>query len=445
MLYLGEGDKESQSYCTSVLKLIKQKRDKNFYQKSCAIPFQPLFRTIKNHIDQIKHHYPNSEIRLLYVFIRKLIPGRIAPLNYASLSQMSLCCAHVKLQPDDLRPQPINAYVDGYYHLVIPIGGSIIRIPLIPDNSDTPVSLPPSIRFIGDDITKKAAQDFIINKAPKHGRFYQLHSFISYLSRSNPKNGPLVAFADSLTSIDLSFATAICSLAFRDSEKFLIPMLANVLGCYHHFDHFLRSLSTMSRVVVASSSPNDNCEFAALVNLFISSSINWVDDFAPVGSNITFADLIRVICTKRIIELPDLSLYVLKIALVMAAYHDSSGKTTIAMLFELAFKPFVQKYYLEAEYATTKEKLVRGNYEDQDMYSLITLTINKLLAINVEMDFTISTLQRDLEALYGFVLQNADAFVRLVISLNARPKEENPLLQTMLFVYQQCQSYNIEE
>ena len=357
---------------------------------------------------------------------------------------MSLSCVHLKLFSEESGSQPISAHIDGYYDLVIPIGGNIIRIPLISEDNKTPISLPPSIRFLGDEHQKKNFQEFIINKAPKNGRLYQLHSFISFLNRSDPRQGLRVAFCDSLTSIDLSFSTSICSLVYKDLDKPIIQSLINILGCYNIFDHFLRVLSSLSRLVVISQIPEENIQFVSLLNIFLSNSIEWIDEI-KFKNKISLNDLLHFICYEKLNDFSDLSLYCLKSALVITSYHDPSGDATIAMFLELTIRPFIRKLYLENEYYQLKESLIKGDPEFEEIRQLIQDSILNILGADIIMKFSPSKIIEDLDNVYNFVLKNIDRFVKSVIYLNSLPKEKNPLIQTILFVYQICQDRDIEE
>lgn len=433
MLYLGKGDKQAVETCKRVLFLLKQYRDKTDWKKPNAIAYQPLFDVIKNHYKIIRGKYPNFEEKLIYVFLRKLIPGKIAPLNFPVLSQLSLCSVPVEVVNSKFKPAPITAYIDGYYNFVIPIGGNVVRIPLIPEDGTTPITLPPSIRFLGTDEERKNAQDFIVTQAPKIGRLYQFHSFISVLSNSDPRMGPMAAFKDAIKSFDLSFATAIAALAYDDNSKKLIPRLINILGCSTLLDHFLRVLVTNSRLVVSSTIPEDNTEFTALVNLFVSPSFDWADDLTT--SDMTLTELIQKLCEEKLTLLPDLSKYILRAALVIACYQDISGDVAIAMFLELLVRPFVRKIYLDADYLTEKENMLKHLPESDENAEIIKRAIVSILGMDIQIKLSPSQVKNDVQKLYDFSVSQVDNLVRLVIALNGRPKEQNPVMQAMLFGY----------
>ena len=435
MLYFGKGPAEAVTECKKALLLIKQNRDNSDYKKSGAIASQKLFTTIKHHIDQIRQNYPNNESKLLYVFLRKLIPGKIAPLNFPVLSQLSLSCVVVQLTSEKYKPEPITAYIDGYYHFVIPVGGNVIRIPLIPDDPETPITLPPSIRFLGSEQEKKNAQDFLVNRAAKTGRQYQFHSFISLISHADPRLGPYAAFKDTLTSFDLSFATAISAIAYEDNAKSVLPRLVNVLGCSKVLDHFIRVLTTNSRIVVSATTPDDNPEFTALVNLFVSPPFEWADELN--SDNITGLDeLIQILCYDKLRLLPDISKYILRAAIVIACYQDPRGDVAIAMLMELYIKPFARKLLLDQEYQIEKDTLLKHlQPETTPNTDALQKAIIDILGMNIEITLQPSKVDEDVRAIYKFALASVDKLVPLVILLNARPKEQNPVLQAMLFAY----------
>ena len=236
MLYFGEGSKEGIEACKRALFLLKQSADFTVFKKQTAVAYHKIFPIIKNHFDQIRQNYLNNEEKLLFVLLKKLVPGKLNPLKFKVLSQMSLCSAPVQLNSSLFKPAPITGFVDGYYNFVIPVGGSIIRIPLIPKDGVTPVALPPSIRFVGSDKEKKNAQDFIVNRAPKIGRIYQFNAFVSTLNRSDPRLGPVNEFKDALTSFDLSFATALAALSYDNLSKRYLNNMIKFFFC--KFSHF---------------------------------------------------------------------------------------------------------------------------------------------------------------------------------------------------------------
>ena len=444
MLYFGKGPEEAVNECKKALLLIKQNRDNSDYKKTGAIASQKLFTTIKHHIDQIRQNYPNNESKLLYVFLRKLIPGKIAPLNFPVLSQLSLGCMVVQLTSEKFNPEKITAYIDGYYHFVIPVGGNVIRIPLIPEKEDTPITLPPSIRFCGSETEKQRAQEFLVNRAAKLGRQYQFHSFISLISHTDPRLGPYAAYKDTLTSFDLSFATAISAIAYEDSNKSVLPRLVNVLGCSKVLDHFVRVLTTNSRIVVSATTPDDNPEFTALVNLFVSPPFEWAEEFTD--TNMTLDSLIQSLCYDKLRLLPELSKYVLRAAIVIACYQDPRGDVAIAMLMELYIKPFARKLLLDQEYQREKDALLKHlDVASSENTEALQKAIMDILGMDIEITLSPSAVDEDVRMLYKFSLQNVNKLVPLVIILNSRPKEQNPVLQAMLFAYHLTLDNDVED
>ena len=434
MLYFGEGSKEGIEACKRALFLLKQSADFTVFKKQTAVAYHKIFPIIKNHLDQIRQNYLNNEEKLLFVLLKKLVPGKLNPLKFKVLSQMSLCSAPVQLNSSLFKPAPITGFVDGYYNFVIPVGGSIIRIPLIPKDGVTPVALPPSIRFVGSDKEKKNAQDFIVNRAPKIGRIYQFNAFVSALNRSDPRLGPVNEFKDALTSFDLSFATALAALSYDNLSKRYLNNMINVLGCNEMLDHFIRTLATCSRLIVSSTEPDDCVQFAALANIFSCSSFLWSDDINQ-SFDITLEDLLELLCVRKLRHLPPLSLYVLRAALVIACYQDAGGDTAIAMFMELVIRPFVKKYYLEAAYLDAKEKILRKDDEVRQSSELIKRSIITVLGMNISIDLCPSKVDKQMEDLYDFALSRVGDIVNLVMILNSKTKENNPVLQTLVFAY----------
>ena len=443
MLYFGEGPKTSIDECRRVLFLLKEHRDYTIFKKSIALAFHPLFPAIKNHIDQIKNNYKNNEEKLLYLIIKKLIPGKLFPLNFKVLSQMSLCSAPVEVNSQRFQPAPITAFIDGYYDFVIPIGGNVIRIPLIPRDGATPVTLPPSIRFLGSDKERRNAQEFIVNKAARMGRLYQLHAFASVLNHSDPRLGPLSEFKDAVTSFDLSFATALCALAYDDRSKQYILNLVNVLGCYGILDHFIRTIVTSSRLAVASAESDDIPEYTALVNMFTCSSFDWIDEINH-NLDITIKELIKILCVEKLHELPALSKYAIRCALVVACYQDVSGDTAIATFMEVVVRPFVRKMYLEAPYLDEKEKMLKHSDEVLLSSNLVKKAIVEILGMDIEIGLSPAEVDSDIGFLYDFAISRVDELVRLIILLNSSENENNPIFQTVIFAYKTSLDNDVE-
>lgn len=450
--YFGEGDPVIVNKCKNVLKSLKKFRNSDFFRGEDAIPKHPLFPLLKKHMDQIKSFYINREDDLYILFLKRLIPYSFFPLRSEILKSISLSSAMVLIHPDDekFKPPPILSHVDGYYDFIVPVADNAIRIPLIPEDSRTPVSIPMSIRYFTNNKQNETQHEdvllqTIINQAPEQGRISQLHVFISILARSSPLFGMRQLIADSFTSFDLSFPTALCALCHTESSLKYIAMTLNLLGVDGSFDHFLRSLSCAVRGLVRGAPPGDNPEFVALSNIFLACSSPWACTIKlEEGQN--FSDLIKIICNdlQSRNRVPSIALYVLRCALTISAYQDKTGCTALAMFMELVISRIAWKFNMFAEFQEKKSQIIdEGGVEERE---IIENTIITILGMKIKVAFSSYRLDsevhhNDLDDLYQFMLQNADPFVRLVIFLNSRSDMESPALQSILFSYKMGLDY----
>ncbi|OHS94713.1 hypothetical protein TRFO_39088 [Tritrichomonas foetus] len=457
MFYLGEGDKETVEQCRKVFKAMKPfalQLSPVWFQSDEAVPKHPKFALIKRHIDQIRYIYQSREPSLIQLFVSKLLPCNPMPLRFAVLSSISLFSTRVYLHDNKLSPQPHQAYVDGYFNLVVSMGENVVRFPLLPEMKGgqmTTPSMPPAIRFIGarsdqaDEVNTSAqkVQQFVFETAPKTGRRTQLHAFISILNSGKEIADYLPSFLNALTSFDISFATAICALASDPSNLVSIRSLVNVLASNKMLDHFLRCLAASVRQAVSGYLIQDVPELIALDNMFISSSIEWARSLASEYKGIQqppIDGLIRRICKdiQRKAIKSDIGLYILRAILVIASYEDQSGDTAIAMFMEVVVRPFAVGLHIGNQFIMLKEQLSRNDETIEIIQNIIEETIVRVLAMNISMTYNIGDVEDQLFEIHNFVTQKLDDFVRLVISLNNRKKREHPVIQMITFAFTKC-------
>lgn len=465
MYYLEDGtneeDKENIKQCKLVFKALKvfsKKLTPDWFKSDEAVPIHPKFAQIKRHIDQIRFFYSSQESALIRLFMRKLLPSNPLPLRFAILSSVSLFSTRVYIHSDKLRPQPLQAYIDGYFNFVINMGENVIRYPLLPDkpiyNSDGEIQgpeLPPSIRFIGaksaqnNDIegSQSQIQQYVLQTAPKNGRRTQFHSFISILNSGKPISDFLESFSNALTSFDISFATAICALASDPDSINSIISLINILSVNQMFDHFLRCLATSVKQAITGYLIEDVPELIALDNLFISSSITWARTIASdfhSQDHPEINELVERVCNdimnKKINS--NYGLYILKAILVISAYDDQSGDSAIAMFMEVVIRPFAIGLHIGNSFVELKENLARSDEGVSDMQRLIEKTIVKILGMKISVSYNESKVSDQLFEIHNFVNQKIDPFVRMVVALNGRKERDHPVIQMITFAFTKC-------
>ncbi|EAY21398.1 hypothetical protein TVAG_198360 [Trichomonas vaginalis G3] len=448
--YFNEGKQDGILLCRAVitfLKLSSKTYIESFFQNDKAIPIHPLFSKIKNHIQQISRFYQNKIDELLNLFLTKLIPSNPLPLRNVVLSQMSLFTTKVFLHPKLMQPDPIQAYVDGYFNLVIDLIDNIIRIPLIPKQfkegqSLQSATLPPSLRFKGlNEADEQSIKQFILEEAPKRGRRIQYHAFLSVLNHSKEPSDYQQSLRFALSSIDLSFSTAICVLSTSPDDFEIISSLLNILTNDHRIDFFIRALSVSCLSDIQKDNTSNCMELIALSNIFISQSYNWTSTIKPDGG---ISSIVKTVC-NMIIEnkISDIAVYILKIALVIAAYSDKTGSDVICMLLEITIRPFAIAFSMQKQLDELKSKVVS---KDPSFLS-IRATIEKYIVDFLSDDISIRLMPHNIyfgiRDIHDFIEEKLDDFIKIVIYLNSKEKEEHPTMKMFKFSYDMCVKYNM--
>lgn len=472
--YFKKGKKIGVVACQSVLKSLKKLNIYDYITREEALPDHPAFRTIYDHIQKIIPYYPEDELQLKCLILRKLLPSNPIPFRDSVLKSMTLRSAIICLNDaKETKEIPIPARIDGYYDFVASIADNDIHISLITDDPNIPAQIPPSIRLIDDKSGSADIKAILIDAAPKVGRSTQFHAFISLLARSNPTSDLMQLFHDSLNSTDLTFAICTCVLAANEPN--VVLSLIRILMQDHLFDHFLRSLCCSVRKAVVGTptttaihqpttplrSPKYQnaqeemhpqqytvrLEMVALANTFVIASEGcWycakeVDDISK---------LIFVVCSllRHSEGIPKLALYVLRAALTIAAYEDPCGDAAIAMLIELVIQPFVTGRNLDEQLATLKRQIILNPESRKKERKAIEKAIISVLEEEIivpyeylqdnseeENDIEISE-KDDLIRIYRFIMENVDPFVRMAIILNSRNYMQSPAVQALMFAFE---------
>lgn len=446
--YLGEGSEEGVANAKMVLKflhLLSRQCSESFIYDSSAIPVHELFRDIKGHLDQIIHFYVSKETELLQEILRRILPSNPNPLRFIVLSSMSLFTARVYIHAKELIPDPIQAYVDGYFNLVIDLNDTVARIPILPDpTTKENFTIPPSLRFKGVSPEDEARiRQFVFNESPKIGRRNQFAAFISVLNSNRPPSDYITSFRNSLCSMDMSFATAICLLARQHSDYASLQNLFLVLGCDNVIDLFLRELSVASLGVVQGFQVAQNINIVALTNLFMAMSGEWA---ARITMQKGIADMIHDICmsiTHRYI--PFEALYVLRAALCIAAYDDAKGSSAISMFLELAVRPFTIASKQIDQFESLKKGFLFGDKTYAQSLELVQRTVVHILGAEIPVTFSPMNVNPALRDIHEYIMSRIDDFIDTVIVLNQRPKLEHPLMQMLLFSYQMAYKHGLIE
>ena len=448
--YLGEGDKEGRDHCKWVLRYIhllaRQPMDEehSFYCQS-ALVIHEQFPQIKEHLDQIMIFYISRETELIQEFVRRLLPTNPNPLRFIVLSSMSLFTARVYLHRKDLQPDPIQTYVDGHFNLVIDLNQNVVRIPLIPDAAThTSATVPPTLRFKGiNEEDEKRMKDFVFKEAPVNGRRTQLSAFISVLNSNRPTTDYITLFRNSLTGIDMSFSTAICMLAKGAADFPALRNLFHVLGCDKALDLFLRELSVASLTVVQGFQAHTSLNLIALTNFFIAACKDWT---SKVHMTKGITQMLRDICLSihhRFI--PNEALYILRVALVTAAYDDSKGLSALSMFLELTARPFATASQNIDQFEALKKGFLYGDQSLCEAKKQVEQTIVEIMGSEINVPFSPARVNSQLREIHKFVTTHIDDFIDTVIALNQRTKLEHPAMQMMVYSYQMAVKHGLIE
>lgn len=457
MYYLGEGDPEKVKDCRKVFKLMKPiavDASHDYFSSDQTIPLHPLFSQVWQHIARVKNAYKGKENLLTHLFVSKMLPSNPLPLRFDVLSSISLFSTRVYLHKEALRPAPLHAYIDGYFHFVVNLGESVLRIPLLVDSSDGEQQFqkcPASLRFAGasadDGDGHQTVADYVFNVAPKTGRRTQFHTFISVLNSGKPIDDFLPSFMNALVSFDCSFATAICALASDPGNLVTIRDLFNILAASGMLDHFLRSIGAALKGLVSARVVQEVTELFALNNMFLAQCHEWSHSLASKYRSMErprlesmVADICDDICDNRF---GGEAMYILKALIAIAAYQDKDGVAALSMFLEILVRPFVIGLGLGNEYGTFKEQIGKNGKDVRPTRLRMEETIVTILTADVKFFYCCQEIEEQLFEIHNFVTQNLDEFVRLVISLNNRKKSDHPAVQMITFAFHKCKELNL--
>ena len=457
MYYLGEGDQDKVKECREVFRAMRpiaSRLARDFFNSDEAIPVHGKFSQLKRHIDQIRGIYQAKEASLIQLFVSKLLPSNPLPLRFEILSSISMFSTRVYLHDESLRPSPLQAYVDGYFHLVVNMGENVVRIPLLGSQPDQLPKLPLSLRFTGgkshgkeEEEEQKKVSEYLFRTAPKTGRRTQLHTFISIMNSGKPVQDFLHSFMTALVSFDMSFATAVCALASGQDALGVCQYLVNILAVNKMLDHFLRCLGAAVRQAVAGSLIEVVPELFALDNMFLSHCREWArnlagrlaQDMSEDSSRRRVDFLLLEICRDiKENRVPQEALYILRALLVIAAYEDQTGVVPLSMFLEVVVRPFAIGFAAGQAYMGIKDQLSRGDSAVQKLRDEVEDTIVTIMGMDLSLYYYKDQIEDHLMKVYNFTLDKLNDFVQLVIMLNARKKSDHPVVQMITFSFNKC-------
>ena len=454
MYYLGEGSAATVKECREVFRAMRPvafRLARDFFASDEAVPIHPKFSHIKRHIDQIRGIYQAKEAALIQLFVSKLLPSNPLPLRFDVLSSISMFSTRVYLHDESLRPSPLQAYVDGYFHLVINMGENVVRIPLLESEPGELPKLPASVRFTGGKShgaeeagEQRKVSEYLFQTAPKIGRRTQLHTFISIMNSGKPVQDFVHSFMNALLSFDMSFATAVCALGSAKKRLVTCRYVVNILAANKMLDHFLRCLAAAVRQAVAGSLIQVVPELFALDNMFMAHCCDWARSRAArygdhERSRPSVPQLLFDICADiKEKKVPQAAMYILRALLVIAAYEDQTGVVALSMFLEVVTRPFAVAFGAGQEYMGVKDQLLRSDPHIMDLQSEVEETIVMILGTDFSLTYSKNTIEEDSLKIYNFVLEKLNNFVPLVIWLNGRKKSDHPVIQMMSFCFNKC-------
>jgi hypothetical protein len=246
-------------------------------------------------------------------------------------------------------------------------------------------------------------------------------------------------FRSAVCSDDLSFATALCASPHDAIDLTHCSSVLSVLALDGYLDHFLRSLSAaVAPILKGEKVPANHIELTALTNCFVSTAWDWATGVEQPG----LVPLVGVICQglQREGDLSPLAFYVLRAIFTIAAYEDAAGDVALAMFLEVVVLPFALKFKPDEDYRRLRA-IILSESEDpvaRDLRRQIEDTILSILGRSIEVQLNIQEVDKSVSALYAFALKQVDAFVPLVLFLNARADFEHPPVQTLLLALERA-------
>jgi hypothetical protein len=186
-------------------------------------------------------------------------------------------------------------------------------------------------------------------------------------------------------------------------------------------------------------------ELFALDNMFMAHSFPWARalalQFAPSETETLVAEPILIaICEEmRNHRVPNEAMYILRAALVVAAYEDPKGDIALSMFLEICTRPFMIGLGLGNAYMALKDQLARRDPQIRKIHELLEVTIDQIMSEDITMKiFSPFDGKEDLMAIHQFIIEKLDAFIQLVVCLNSRERTNHPVIQMARFAFDKC-------
>jgi hypothetical protein len=165
-----------------------------------------------------------------------------------------------------------------------------------------------------------------------------------------------------------------------------------------------------------------NIELTALTNCFWATARP-----PPVAANVT-----EEIEALADMDLPPLAAWVLRAALVIAAYEDPSGDVALGMFLEIVVHWVAERDSLGSKFAQLKSQWLRGSAQACAWRPSAEEAICRVLERN-DIRFRFGFELESVNDMYRWAVDNAQDLVHVLISVNNRQPYEHPPVQTLFF------------
>jgi len=429
MLYFGLGSREGMLKCKLfLLELHKKARIDNesflIYSRHSYDCY--CFSIIRQHFSAISMYYSTKKSDLELLFLRSLISFELYPLNHDILSSMSFFSSKVYLQPKKLMPDPVPAFVDGYYRFIIDIYHNKVCIPLADrEESESSMIIPPSIWFRGPNWSKETALlDFVFNQSSLTARRTQFEAFISVITSKNKTAGYLTSFEEALLSKDLCFSLSLTLLA---SDRMAFPAIFSMLELFNSknmLQFFVFSLVCSCTESLSNDNDESCLELVALTNIWIALSTDWAQKITPNGG---IAGIIgQLVSLIKNGSIPELALCFMS---SMFTLLSNDINKCISILMEVIIHPFASSLSLLSEFDKSKSLMHKSKEFSHDIKTILKMLIGKRYELPSQNRI------KNIKIVHDTILSYLDSFVRSVIIINTRDYMDHPVFKLLVFLF----------